>query len=66
MYKTTVLSHFGNSQVAVAKALGITKSAVSQWPPVIPEAKAYRLQDLTGGVLKVDPSLYQRSETDAA
>ena len=59
MYKSHVLAHFG-SQVAVAQAIGITKSAVSQWPELIPESKAYRIQEFTGGVLKVDPSLYRR------
>lgn len=57
MRKSDVLSHF-NSTKAVCKALGITKSAVSQWGDVIPEGTAYKLQFITGGILRVDPNLY--------
>lgn len=57
MLKSHVLDHYGSLN-SVAKALGITKSAVSQWPDVIPEGNAYKLQFLTSGVLRVDASLY--------
>lgn len=62
MRKTDVLAHFGCSQIAVARALNITKSAVSQWPDLIPLKSALRLQALTGGALSVDMSLYQLPE----
>lgn len=58
MFKTDVLSHF-KTGVAVARAVGVTKSAVSQWGDVIPEAMAYRVQAATRGKLKVNPSLYR-------
>ena len=57
MYKSDVLKHFKNG-AAAGRALGVTKSAVSQWKEVIPEAVAYRAQRVTRGKLKVDPSLY--------
>lgn len=57
MYKSDVLKFFKNG-TAAARALGVTKSAVSQWKPVIPEAVAYRAQRVTRGKLKVDPALY--------
>lgn len=41
MYKKDVIDHFG-TQRAVAKALGISDAAVSQWKEVIPEKDAYR------------------------
>lgn len=32
MKKTDAIKLFGKTQVSLAKALGITKSAVNQWP----------------------------------
>jgi transcriptional repressor of cell division inhibition gene dicB len=57
MLKVDVLTHFG-SQRAAAKALGISIAAVSGWGDVVPEGSAYKLQVITGGVLRVDPALY--------
>ena len=62
MRKSDVIAHFGGTQTKVAEALGITKSAVSQWPDVIPEGMAYKLQVITAGMLRVDPSLYVRHD----
>lgn len=59
MRKTDVLSYYGGNGAAVARAIGYTRSAVQQWPPIIPEAAAYRVERATGGDLKVDPALYQ-------
>lgn len=61
MKKDDVLEYFGNNGAAVARALGVTKSAVSQWKDIIPEAMAYRVErytEGTEGALTVDPSLY--------
>ncbi len=60
MLKSTVLKYYGTG-AAVARALKISSAAVTQWPEVIPEKQAYRLQILTKRVLKVDPSLYDKS-----
>jgi predicted transcriptional regulator len=65
MRKQTALDHF-HSQTAIAKALGITKSAVSQWKDVIPERMAYRLERATRRKLRVDRSLYESSDGNAA
>lgn len=62
MRKADVLAHFGSSQAAVARALNITKSAVSQWPDLVPLKSALRLQALTNGQLTVDMALYQLPE----
>jgi transcriptional repressor of cell division inhibition gene dicB len=66
MRKTEVLSHWNNNGAAVARAIGITKSAVSQWGDVIPEAMAYRVQEASGGVLKVDPAIYRSDIRESA
>ena len=72
MLKSQVIAHFDDSPVAVARALGITRSAVNQWGDRVPLDKALRLQALTCGVLSVDmddydlPDLSVRSERSHA
>lgn len=61
MLKNDVIAHFGKLE-NIAKALGITVAAVSQWGKVIPEKNAYRLRDITNGKLQVDRDLYQKSQ----
>ncbi|GKV89317.1 Cro/CI family transcriptional regulator [Pectobacterium carotovorum] len=58
MRKQDVIAHFGSGR-AVAKALGISDSAVSQWKELIPEKDAYRLELVTGGQLKHEPNSYR-------
>ncbi|MCV5674921.1 Cro/CI family transcriptional regulator, partial [Escherichia coli] len=45
----------------VAKALGISDAAVSQWKEVIPEKDAYRLEIVTAGALKYQESAYRQA-----
>lgn len=52
MKKKTVIEHFGGV-LATAKALGITSQSVSQWPEEIPELRAFQIERLTKGLLKV-------------
>jgi hypothetical protein len=59
MLKADVIAHFGNSPVAVSKALGITRSAVNQWPEIVPLKSALRLQSITAGALAVDMTVYE-------
>lgn len=54
--KREVIEHFG-SVGAVASALGIKSSAVSQWPELIPMRRAYEIERITNGVLKVGQEL---------
>lgn len=49
------VKYFG-SKVAIARALGIHKGAVSQWGENVPQGRAYQIEVLTGGKLKADPS----------
>lgn len=62
MHKSDVISFYG-SGVAVAKVLKISSSAVSQWSLLIPEKQAYRLEKITQGQLKVNPTLYMVNES---
>ena len=59
MKKDYVLKHFG-SMSATAKALGISFQYVFQWADLIPQGMAYKIESVTGGVLKVDPELYTK------
>lgn len=59
MKKQQVLDHFGGTS-AVAKALNISPAAVSVWPDPIPKGRAYEIETLTQGQLKVDPALYHK------
>lgn len=59
MKKATAIKHF-KTAVRVAKVLGITESAVSHWPDIVPELSARRLQDLTAGRLKFKATDYRR------
>lgn len=67
MRKTDVHKHF-KTWAAVGRAIGYTRSAVQQWPDIIPEAAAYRIERVTDGALKVDPTIYQSKSqsTEAA
>ncbi len=61
MKKTDAIAHF-DSKSKLAKVLGISHSSVSQWGEVIPEKQALKLERITGGALKYEPSLYAASD----
>ena len=58
MKKKEVIDYFG-SQSATAKALGITRQAVNQWPEMVPPAIAEAIERLSNGALKLRHELYQ-------
>jgi hypothetical protein len=64
MLKRDVLNFYGTLE-AVGKVVGISKQGVWMWPEVIPQGHAWKLQSLTGGRLKVIPSLYKRQRRGA-
>lgn len=54
MRKSEVLAYFGN-QSEVARALGITRMAVRQWPDdSVPMRRQYEIERITNGALKAD------------
>jgi DNA-binding transcriptional regulator YdaS (Cro superfamily) len=65
MLKQECLDHFGSCK-AIAQALRISESAVSQWGIAVPEGTAYKLQVLTGGKLQVNTALYQKPPAPVA
>lgn len=52
MNKTAVIEYFGSAS-KVAAALGISKSAVSKWGVTVPGLRAYQIERLTRGNLRV-------------
>lgn len=61
MYTKDVEKHFQYRSRA-ADLLQISRAAVYQWGPIVPELSAYRLQDLTQSKLRVIPRLYLRKK----
>ena len=57
------IDYYGN-QVELAKALGVTKQAITQWKEtgILPIGRAYQMQVVTGGDMEVDPNQYENHE----
>ncbi len=66
MDKASVIKFYGNNQSEVARVLDITRASVSCWPDRVPEKQAMRLERLTNGELKYDPSLYETKHKQSA
>ena len=49
-----VLDHFGGTHESLAKALGITREAVTMWKGEIPESRAFQIEVLSEGRFKAD------------
>lgn len=64
MFTKDAVAFFG-SKTVIAEKLGIHKSAVTNWKEVVPKGRAFELEKLTKGKLKVDPALYQKSQNAA-
>lgn len=55
--KTELAVDYFGTKAAIADALGIKRSAVSQWGGTIPQGRAYQIEVLTGGKLKAEQPL---------
>ena len=51
MLTRDAIAHYG-TQTALAAALNITRSAVSQWGRTVPELRQYQIELLTRGRLR--------------
>jgi DNA-binding transcriptional regulator YdaS (Cro superfamily) len=53
---------WAGTQAELAKRLGISPSAVSQWVAdgIVPEGRAYQIQVISAGAVRVDPHLYEK------
>lgn len=60
MRKSDAINHFGGVKI-LANKLGVTDVAIYRWKDdLVPKGRAYELEKLTRGKLKVDPTLYQK------
>lgn len=53
MKTSTAINYYGNAS-KLADALDVSKQAISQWGDEVPRLRAFELQALTNGALKVD------------
>ncbi|MCL7941193.1 Cro/CI family transcriptional regulator [Halomonas sp. ATCH28] len=49
------IEYYGGKKIDLAKALGISPSAVTMWGDKVPLLRQYQLERLTKGRLKADP-----------
>lgn len=63
MNKKVAIDYFG-SAAKLAKALGVSRSAVSQWDDTIPLLRAYQIEKITNGRLFVGPASVSSSGND--
>lgn len=57
MTKSEAIKHFGSAS-KLARALRISRAAVSRWPEnTVPALRQFQLEALTGGKLTADPDL---------
>lgn len=52
--------NFYGTRTKLADALGINKSAISNWGTVVPKGRAYELEKITHGKLRVNPDFYPK------
>lgn len=57
MQKAKVIAHYG-TPAATAKALGMSRQRVHEWPELVPIDTAVALELLTEGILRVDEDAY--------
>lgn len=63
MFKKDAIRFFGNNKAELARAAGVSPQAVAQWGRLVPEGRASRLVDASGGVLVYDSSVYDAYRT---
>ena len=62
MKTETAITHFG-TKAALARALQIRPPSIHSWGALVPLGRAYELQTLTGGTLKVERDLYPQHKS---
>ena len=65
MKTADAIAHFG-SQHALARALGVSQAAVAQWGEEVPALRQLQLQQLTLGILKAAPDVFERKSASHA
>ncbi|BEC01391.1 transcriptional regulator [Escherichia coli] len=57
MLKIDAIAFFG-SKTKLANAAGVRLSSIAAWGELVPEGRAMRLQEASGGELQYDPKVY--------
>lgn len=57
MLKTDAMAFFG-SKTKLANAAGVRLASIAAWGKLVPEGRAMRLQEASGGELQYDPKVY--------
>lgn len=57
MLKTDAIAFFG-SKTKLASAAGVRLASIAAWGELVPEGRAMRLQEASGGELHYDPKIY--------
>ena len=62
MKKDAAIKHFGGAS-RLAEALKVKPASISQWGEEVPELRAYQIERITGGKLKVSnpPEEYKKA-----
>ena len=58
------ITHFG-SPTALARALNIKPPSIYCWGELVPKGRAYELQHITSGALRVDVTAYDQAKQAA-
>lgn len=66
MLRKDVIAHFGSATEVVKRLTNLSHGAVSQWEEIIPMGRAYEIQSITNGAMKVDLGLYERKHSQSA
>lgn len=64
MKVSDVIAYFG-SRKAAYEAIGIKRSAFSQWGETVPKSRQHKIQILTNGVIRADDDQHARTESAA-
>lgn len=57
MLKIDAIEFFG-SKTKLANAAGVRLASIAAWGKLVPEGRAMRLQEASGGVLQYDSKIY--------
>ena len=63
--KTSNVLYYFKNKVNIGKALGISKSAISQWGENVPVRRAYELERITNGALSYNYTAPQKDKKAA-
>ncbi len=55
------IKHY-KTEYQLAKELDISRQAVSKWGDLVPIARAYEIERISGGAVKVKPRLYAKTK----